>query len=76
MRIAPKLHSTNQWAVYQLSVLPFGLTNAPATFQAVMNNIFNPPEYDADGTKNPDHVLTKCILVFIGDILVFGRNCQ
>ena len=28
---------------YQFRVLPFGLTDAPATFQAVMNNLFNPP---------------------------------
>lgn len=42
---------------YEFLVLPFGLTNAPSTFQGLMNEIFKP-------------YLRKSILVFFDDILV------
>jgi hypothetical protein len=42
-------------------VLSFGLTNAPATFQAAMNDIFRP-------------LLGKCVVVYIDDILVFSKT--
>lgn len=38
----PKTAFRTPFGHYQFRVLPFGLTNAPATFQAVMNNLFNP----------------------------------
>ena len=42
---------------YQFRVLPFGLTNAPGTFQAVMNNLYNPPQFRAGGSlaQHPQH---------------------
>ena len=50
---------------HQFRVLPFGLTNAPGTFQAVMNNLFNPPKFCADGSLNPKHKLSEFAVVFI-----------
>ncbi|KAJ9524163.1 hypothetical protein QJQ45_004934 [Haematococcus lacustris] len=46
---------------FQFKVLCFGLTNAPATFQRVMNDAFAT-------------VLGKCALVYLDDILVMSRR--
>lgn len=48
---------------FEWKVLCFGLTNAPATFQAAMNTIF--------GTY-----INKFVLVYLDDILVFSRNAD
>ncbi|KAJ9505148.1 hypothetical protein QJQ45_012840 [Haematococcus lacustris] len=46
---------------YQFKVLSFGLFNAPATFQRVMNDAFAP-------------VLNQCALVYLDDILVMSKS--
>ena len=46
---------------YEFRVMPFGLCNAPSSFQATMNRLFQPH-------------LCKYIIVFFNDILIYSRS--
>ena len=57
----PKTVFRSQLGLYEWLCMPFGLQNAPATFQRFVQNLFQ-------------NVLGDCVCVYMDDILIFSKT--
>ena len=54
---------TPDGGLYEFLRLPFGLCNAPSTFQRLMNNLFSDLQY-------------QCVQLFLDDLLIYSRSFE
>jgi len=59
----PKTSFTTIYGNYQFRVMPFGLCNAPGTFQREMNRIFLP-------------LIGVCMFIYIDDLIIFSPSLE
>lgn len=50
-----------KFGIYEYKVMPFGLKNAPSTFQQMIDQVLNP-------------ILGTCCIAYLDDILVFSKD--
>ena len=50
-----------RYSTYEFNIMPFGLINATAILQTLMNDIFR-------------DLLDVCVIVYLDDILVYSKN--
>jgi hypothetical protein len=59
----PKTAFNTRYGHFEFVVMPFGVTNAPATFMDLMHRVFQP-------------YLDKFVVIFIDDILVYSKDTR
>ncbi|KAH6597805.1 hypothetical protein BASA50_004150 [Batrachochytrium salamandrivorans] len=59
----PKTAFITKYGQFEFLVMPFGLANAPAQFQRMMNSLFR-------------HMISKFVLVYLDDIVVYSDNLK